>query len=109
LPDFLNEPMFAMSYLLRVDRTFALIRWPRWLVTGRGLRPLHLKGRSKAEDGDDLRFLVPRGMGVAQGKKLRAAPLQQGIKRRSHPLPTKAIHEAAHEGGVEQSGPRRFD
>jgi hypothetical protein len=33
--------MFAMSYLLQVDRTFALIRWPRWLVTGRGLRPLH--------------------------------------------------------------------
>jgi hypothetical protein len=38
-------------------------------------------------------------MGAAQGKKLRAAPLQQGIKRRSHPLPTKAIHEAAYEGG----------
>jgi hypothetical protein len=37
-------------------------------------------------------------MGAAQGKKLRAAPLQQGIKRRSHPLPTKAIQEAAYEG-----------
>jgi hypothetical protein len=32
--------------------------------------------------------------------------LQQGIKRRSHPLPTKAIHEAADEGGFESVRPK---
>jgi len=32
---------------------------------------------------------------IAQGKKLAGPALQQGIKRRSHPLPTKAIEEAA--------------
>jgi hypothetical protein len=32
--------------------------------------------------------------------------LQQGIKRRSHPLPTKAIHEAAYEGGFVSVRPK---
>jgi hypothetical protein len=41
-----------------------------------------------------------------QGKKLRAAPLQQGIKRRSHPLPTKAIQEAAYESGFVSVRPK---
>jgi hypothetical protein len=41
-----------------------------------------------------------------QGKKLRSSPLQQGIKRRSHLLPTKAIHEAAYEGGFVSVRPK---
>jgi hypothetical protein len=32
--------------------------------------------------------------------------LQQGIKRRSHPLPTKAIQEAADEGGFVSVRPK---
>jgi hypothetical protein len=32
--------------------------------------------------------------------------LQQGIKRRSHPLPTKAIEEAAYEGGFVSVRPK---
>jgi hypothetical protein len=32
--------------------------------------------------------------------------LQQGIKRRSHPLPTKAIQEAAYEGGFVSVRPK---
>ena len=44
----------------------------------------------------------------AQGKKLRAAPLQLGGKRRSRPLPTKAIHEVGNERGSYPLRPRRF-
>jgi hypothetical protein len=44
-----------------------------------------------------------------QGKKLRAAPLQQGVKRRSHPLPTKAIQEAAYESGFVSVRPKVID
>nr|ART41111.1 L726 [uncultured bacterium] len=33
--------------------------------------------------------------GTPRGRKSVQTALQQGIKRRSHPLPTKAIEEAA--------------
>ena len=58
-----------------------------------GLAPLHPargpqkvilfgvgKGRNAVEDGADRGFLVPRGMGAAQGKKLWAAPLKRGAR-----------------------------
>ena len=60
------------------------------------------------EDGDALSFLSREECALAQGKKLWAAPLQQGGKRRSRPLPTKAIHEVGNERGSHPFGPRRF-
>jgi hypothetical protein len=94
--------MFAMIKFLRVGRT------PRsFAVSMAGLRQglalLHPQGRNAVEDGADRSFLVPRGMGAAQGKKLWTAPLQQGGKRRSRPLPTKAIDEDVGECGFGQS------
>ena len=72
------------------------------------------------EDGADHSFLFPRGMGAvgvpialamgwqAQGKKLWTAPLKQGGKRQSRPLPSKAISEDVDECGCGQFTQRRF-
>lgn len=64
------------------------------------------------EDGDEAAFLLreewagsgspcglPLGVDAPRGRKSAQAPLRQGIKRRSHPLPTKAIDEAAEGSG----------
>ena len=67
-----------------------------------------MAGRNAVEDGDDRGFLSREECALAQGKKLRAAPLQQGGKRRSRPLLTKAIHEVGNERGSYQFGSRRF-
>jgi len=49
------------------------------------------KGRNAVEDGADRGFLVPRGMGEAQGKKLRAAPLQQGARGAAAPCQPRPL------------------
>ncbi|MBB3862635.1 hypothetical protein GGQ88_003937 [Novosphingobium hassiacum] len=46
-----------------------------------------------AESGSPCGLL--HGVKTPRGRKSAQTALQQGIKRRSHPLPTKAIEEAA--------------
>ena len=66
------------------------------------------KGRNGVEDVGQKAFLsreewavsgspcgLPHGVETPRGRKSAQTALQQGIKRRSHPLPTKAIEEAA--------------
>ena len=64
-----------------------------------GLAPLHLKGRNAVKDRGTQSFLVREECASAQGKKICGSPLQQGGKRRSRPLPTKAIDEDVDERG----------
>jgi len=75
-----------------------------------GLALLHPQGRNAVEDGADRSFLVPRGMGAvgvpiaqrwggkARGRNFGPTVAARG-KRRSRPLPTKAIDEAVRERG----------
>ena len=60
--------------LATASRTQGPIRQAEWVV-----------GRNAVEDGADRSFLVPRGMRVAQGKKLRAAPLKRGARGEADP------------------------
>jgi hypothetical protein len=61
-------------------RTQGPIRQAEWVV-----------GRNAVKDGADRGFLVPRGMGAAQGKKLWAAPLQQGARGAAVPCQPKPL------------------
>ena len=72
-----------------------------------GLAPVAPEGPKRSGGRCRPGFLVPRGMGEAQGKKLWTAPLQLGGKRRSRPLPTRAIDEDVGECGL-PIVPRRF-
>src|SRR5215208_3341858 len=68
-PDFLKEPMLAMSLLLSCFRA----RDHRGLdgdLKAEGDRRRTRLGRSAAEDGGGETFLASRGMGEAQGKKV---------------------------------------
>ncbi|PHR20304.1 MAG: hypothetical protein COA41_06170 [Sphingopyxis sp.] len=56
-----------------------------------GLEPMHPQGRNEVEDGADRGFLFPRGMRVAQGKKLWAAPLQLGARGAAVPCQSKPL------------------
>jgi hypothetical protein len=73
-----------------------------------GLALLHLKGRNVVEDGADRRFLASARNGRSPGEETWGEPLQQGSKRRSRPLPTKAIDEAVGERGSEPSSDKEI-
>jgi hypothetical protein len=94
--------MFAMINFLRVGRT------PRLFAASmaglrQGLAPLHPQGRNAVEDGADRRLLLREECVAHAGEETLGEPLQQGGKRRSRPLPTKAIDEDVSECGLGQS------
>src|SRR5712692_6908077 len=69
LPDFLKEPMVAISLLLgcsspRPSR-------PRWRSTGRRRSTTHPQGRSTAEDGGGETFLAREEWAQPRGRKSR--------------------------------------
>jgi hypothetical protein len=51
---------------------------------------------------------LPRGMRVRAGEETLGQPLQQGGKRRSRPLPTKATREDVDECGSEPSSAKEI-
>jgi hypothetical protein len=55
-----------------------------------GLALLHPEGRNAVEDGADRGFLVPRGMGEAQGKKVWANRCSKG--QEAQPSPANQSH-----------------
>ena len=64
-----------------------------------GLAPLHLKGRNAVEDGDDRGFLSREEWAERPGEESSGRTVVARGKRRSRPLPTKAIDEAVGERG----------
>mgnify|MGYP003624311798 FL=1 len=72
-----------------------------------GLEPMHPQGRNEVEDGADRGFLFPRGMRVSAGEETLGCTVAARGKRRSRPLPIKAIDEDVDECGWPIM-PRRF-
>src|SRR5216684_5065861 len=67
-PDFLNEPMLAMSLLLAVSSPRP--PRPRWRSAGRRRSTTHpLGGRSQAEDGGGATFLPREEWAKPRGRK----------------------------------------
>ena len=64
-----------------------------------GLEPMHPQGRNEVEDGADRGFLFPRGMRVSAGEETLGCTVAFRGKRRSRPLPIKAIDEDVDECG----------
>src|SRR5437763_15484424 len=93
LPDFLKEPMLAMSLLLccsnpRPSR-------PRWRSAGRRRAATHpLAGRSTAEDGGGETFLPREEWAKPRGRKSIRPPLRHRRSRRSRP-PARSSHGEA--------------
>ena len=73
-----------------------------------GIAPLHPQGRNAVKDGADRGFLPREEWAERPGEESPGCPVAARGKRRSRPLPTKAIDEAVGERGFRPLRARRF-
>src|ERR1700722_14668035 len=92
-PDFLKEPMLAMSLLLGcLEPATAAASMP--IGKPKGIDDAPLAGRSAAEDGGGESFLPREEWASAQGKKVDPPPLRLRRSRRSRPSARSSHAEA---------------